>query len=67
MSETYLVYHYCTVETFKSILQSKVLWLCDLTDSNDEQEVIRTFGKRYECGRDSGKAEINKNQKNAGA
>ena len=24
-------------------MQSKVLWLCDLTDSNDEQEVIRTF------------------------
>ena len=43
MSETYIVYHYCTVETFKSILQSKVLWLCDLTDSNDEEEVIRTF------------------------
>lgn len=43
MSETYLVYHYCSVETFKNILQSKVLWLCDLTDSNDEQEVIRTF------------------------
>lgn len=43
MSETYLVYHYCTVETFKNILKSKVLWLCDLTDSNDEQEVIRTF------------------------
>ena len=43
MSGTYLVYHYCTVETFKSILKSKVLWLCDLTDSNDEQEVIRTF------------------------
>ena len=64
MSETYLVYHYCTVETFKSILQSKVLWLCDLTDSNDEQEVIRTFGKRYECGRDSGKAEINKKTNN---
>lgn len=39
----YMVYHYCTVETFKSILKSKVLWLCDLTDSNDEQEVIRTF------------------------
>ena len=43
MSESYLVYHYCTVDTFKSILKSKVLWLCDLTDSNDEQEVIRTF------------------------
>ena len=47
MSETYLVYHYCTVETLKSILQSKVLWLCDLTDSNDEQEVIRTFVVLY--------------------
>lgn len=43
MSESYMVYHYCTVDTFKSILKSKVLWLCDLTDSNDEQEVIRTF------------------------
>lgn len=40
MSEIYLVYHYCTVETFKNILQSKVLWLCDLTDSNDEQESL---------------------------
>ena len=30
-------------KTFKNILKSKVLWLCDLTDSNDEQEVIRTF------------------------
>lgn len=48
MSETYLVYHYCTVETFKNILQSKVLWLCDLTDSNDEQEVIRTFSSIWE-------------------
>lgn len=48
MSETYLVYHYCTVETFKNILQSKVLWLCDLTDSNDEQESLELlffFGK----------------------
>lgn len=40
MSEIYLVYHYCTVEIFKNILQSKVLWLCDLTDSNDEQESL---------------------------
>lgn len=48
MSEIYLVYHYCTVETFKNILQSKVLWLCDLTDSNDEQESLELlffFGK----------------------
>lgn len=42
MSE-FLVYHYCTVETFQNILKSKVLWLSDLTDSNDDQEVIRTF------------------------
>lgn len=40
MSEIYLVYHYCTVETFKNILQSKVLWLRDLTDSNDEQKSL---------------------------
>lgn len=40
MSETYLVNHYCKVETFKNILQSKVLWLCDLTDSNDEQDSL---------------------------
>lgn len=48
MSESYLVYHYCTVDTFKSILKSKVLWLCDLTDSNDDQEVIRTFNVLWE-------------------
>ncbi|MDO4489074.1 MAG: DUF2971 domain-containing protein [Eubacteriales bacterium] len=38
-----VVYHYCSIETFKNILKSKVLWLSDLTDSNDNQEVIRTF------------------------
>lgn len=27
----------------KKILNSKVLWLCDLTDSNDDQKVVRTF------------------------
>lgn len=43
MSEPYIAYHYCTVETLQSILNSKVLWLCDLTDSNDDEEVIRTF------------------------
>ena len=48
MSEIYLVYHYCKVETFKNILQCKVLWICDLTDSNDEQESLELllfFGK----------------------
>lgn len=49
MSEpVYMVYHYCTVETFKNIMKSKVLWLSDLTDSNDDQEVVRTFVNLWE-------------------
>lgn len=43
-----MVYHYCTVETFKNIMKSKVLWLSDLTDSNDDQEVVRTFVNLWE-------------------
>lgn len=39
----YMIYHYCTIKTFKNIMSSKVLWLSDLTDSNDDQEVERTF------------------------
>ncbi len=39
----YKVYHYCTTETFINIMSSKVLWLSDLTASNDDQEVERTF------------------------
>ena len=38
-----IVYYYCKTETFKSLLQSGSLWLTDLTKSNDEEEVIRTF------------------------
>lgn len=45
---TYIVYHYCTIETFKNIMASKVLWLSDLTDSNDDQEVERTFVNLWE-------------------
>lgn len=45
---TYIVYHYCTVETFQNMLKSKVLWLCDLTDSNDDQEITRTFVTLWE-------------------
>lgn len=47
-NEEYIVYHYCKVETFKNILISKVLWLSDLTDSNDEEEVVRTFVHLWE-------------------
>ena len=45
MSEIYLVYHYCTVETFKNILQSKVLWLCDSNDEQESLELLFFFGK----------------------
>lgn len=38
-----IFYHYCSIDTFEEILKSKVLWLADLTKSNDDQEVIRTF------------------------
>lgn len=39
-----ILYHYCSVEKFKQILSSKVIWLSDLTKSNDKNEVIQTFG-----------------------
>lgn len=38
-----IFYHYCSVETFNNILKSKVLWLSNLTSSNDDEEVTRTF------------------------
>lgn len=46
--QTNIVYHYCSVSTFKNILESKVLWLSDLTDSNDEQEMLRSFEVLWE-------------------
>lgn len=41
--ETMKLYHYCSYEKFKSILQSKTLWLTQIVKSNDTEEVIRTF------------------------
>ena len=38
-----IYYHYCTLEALESILDSKTLWLCDLTESNDAQEVYRAY------------------------
>jgi len=43
MADRQLYFHYCNVATFKEIMNSKVLWLADLTESNDTQEVTRTF------------------------
>ena len=40
-----MIYHYCAADTFMSIMNSGVLWLCDLTDSNDEEEMSRTFNE----------------------
>lgn len=38
-----ILYHYCSLATFLGILDSKVLWLSDLTASNDDEELKRTF------------------------
>lgn len=35
-----IVYHYCSLEAFKSIIENKCLWLCDIRKSNDSQECI---------------------------
>jgi hypothetical protein len=41
-----LYFHYCSIETFKEIVKSKVLWLSSLTESRDKEEVSRAFKKR---------------------
>ena len=33
-----IVYHYCSVEVFLSIISNSVLWLSDITKSNDSKE-----------------------------
>lgn len=43
-----MLYHYCSVEKFKNIIDSKVLWLSDLTKSNDTQEITRTFNDLWQ-------------------
>lgn len=35
-----IVYHYCSLEAFKSIIENECLWLCDLEKSNDSAERI---------------------------
>ena len=36
-----LVYHYCSMEAFKSIIENKTLRLTDITKSYDSAEVKR--------------------------
>jgi hypothetical protein len=38
-----MFFHYCDVQTFIEIMKSKVLWLSNLTESNDTEEVNRSF------------------------
>lgn len=43
-----MYYYYCKMGTFKSMLESKTLWLTDLTKSNDSQEVMRAYQNLWE-------------------
>ena len=38
MPDNGIVYHYCSLEAFKSIIENKCLWLCDVEKSNDSTE-----------------------------
>ncbi len=38
-----MFYHYCKADTSLKIIETKCLWLTNLTKSNDEDEVKRTF------------------------
>lgn len=33
-----IIYHYCSLEAFKSIIENDCLWLCDVGKSNDSKE-----------------------------
>ncbi len=40
MPDNGIVYHYCSLEAFKSIIENKCLWLCDVQKSNDSEECL---------------------------
>lgn len=51
MSETKnnnIAYHYCSLETFKSIIENQCFWLCDVQKSNDSAELIYFYDKMIE-------------------
>lgn len=43
-----IAYYYCSIKTFCSMLESKSLWLTDLTKSNDSQEVTRLYNNIWD-------------------
>ena len=34
------LYHYCSLETFKSIMEKSTVWLSDIRKSNDSKEML---------------------------
>ena len=65
-----IVYYYCNIDTYRSILKSKTLWLTNLTESNDSQEVKRLYEniwsyiKEYLINSDLNKELVNKTFEN---
>lgn len=47
LSKTSVLYHYCSVPAFFSIVKNKSIWLSDVSKSNDSQE-LRWFLTEYE-------------------
>ena len=43
-----ILWHYCSIDTFKKICENKTLRFSDITKSNDEEEV-KYIGKLYNC------------------
>ena len=43
-----VAYYYCSFEVFRSMLNSKTLWLTNLTKSNDSQEVVRLYNNIWD-------------------
>lgn len=40
-----ILYHYCSTDTFFNIVKNKSIWLCDISKSNDSQELNWIYGQ----------------------
>ena len=52
MSKEKPLYHYCSLESFLSIISSKSIWLSDVSKSNDIEELIWTKKEYYKIVND---------------
>jgi len=62
--EPQIVYHYCSVDTFIKIIESKELWFANALTTNDSKEIIQSKKVIYEMldmARDSIRREPEKN------